>query len=77
MSNIVTAYVIFNVTQNKYIFKGAKYSSGRKYLVYGDLSSARRMLNILKRYDFENDELRIVEMIPKEEKLGWFNEKDM
>ena len=71
MSDKVVAYVIFNVTQNKYIIKGFHYSEGRRYFVYGDLSSARRMLNKLKRTDFKDDELRIVEMIPKIEELGW------
>lgn len=71
MSDNVIAYVIFNVTQNKYIIKGFRYSEGRRYFVYGDLSSARRMLNKLKRTDFKDDELIIVEMIPKVEELGW------
>lgn len=71
MSDRVVCYVIFNVTQNKYIIKGSRYSSGRRYFVYGDLKSARRMLTQLKRFDFKDDELRIVEMIPKVEELGW------
>lgn len=70
MKEKINAYVIFNITQNKYIFKNFSYCSGRKYLVYGDLSSARRMLNILKRYEFKDDELRIVEMIPKIDELN-------
>lgn len=73
MKDNISAYAIFNITQNKYIFKF--YGGGRRYLIYGDLASARRMLNQLKEhYKFKDDKLRIVELVPKIEDLGWDNE---
>lgn len=73
MKDNISAYAIFNITQNKYIVKPS-ISGGRKYLIYGDLASARRMLTQLKKYEFKNDKLRIVELVPKIEDLGWDNE---
>ena len=63
----IKAYVIFNITKNQYIFISEKYKCSRRFLVYGDLASARRMMNDLKKYYYKNDELRIVEMIPNED----------
>lgn len=67
MKDKVKGYVIFNITKNQYIFISPRYKSSRRFYIYGDLASARRMMNDLKKYDFKNDDLRIVEMIPNED----------
>ena len=66
MKDKVKGYVIFNITENKYIFNGL--CDGRKYFIYGDLGSARRKMTALKdEKEYRNDKLRIVEMIPNED----------
>lgn len=67
MQENIKAYAIFNITQKKYIWISDSYRTSRRFLVYGDLASARRMMNELKRWDYKNDQLRIVELIPNED----------
>lgn len=67
MQEAIKAYAIFNITQKKYIWISDSYRSSRRFLVYGDLASARRMMNELKKWDYKNDQLRIVELIPNED----------
>ncbi len=67
MQNSIKAYAIFNITKNQYIFVSPKYKGGRRFYIYGDLPSARRTLSDLKKHDYKDDELRIVELLPNED----------
>lgn len=75
MNKEIKAYAIYNITKELFFDKSNRYSGGRRHMIYGDLRSARRMMNHLKRLkEFKNDELRIVELVPKIEIIGDSNE---
>ena len=59
-------YFIYNKTWNRYIDKNLL-SDGRTYLIYGDLRSARRMANSIKKHGvgfpskYKNDDIVVLE----------------
>ena len=67
MKETIKAYAIYNISKKQYIFISPRYKSSRRFYIYGDLASARRMMTDLKKYDYKNDELRIVELLPNED----------